>query len=349
MSRALKLIAAVLLAACAAAAQTPASGGEQAEAARLNAEVLKLYAAGKYDEALPLARRVLELREQAAGVEDAAVASALNNLAAIHIRKGKGGEAERLLLRSLAVYEKLGRAQSDAVADVAMQLGLIKLEARDYKESLGYMNRALEVKEKLHGTDGAQLAPVLLNLTDLNFLRGAHDAAYVSLGRALSILKARPPKKDLVTATRLKSYYCPLMALGREENWDLASRVGNVIWRLEEPERAAEIEKQLKERKARGMDDDGYAEGAVLNGKVISKPPPEYPNLAKDQRVAGVVVVKILVDEAGKVIEANALCGHPLLARASVDAARQARFTQTLLSGMPVKVSGIITYNFVLQ
>jgi len=41
--------------------------------------------------------------------------------------------------------------------------------------------------------------------------------------------------------------------------------------------------------------------------------------------------------------------GHPLLQQAAVAAARQAKFTPTKLNGSPVKVSGILTYNFVLE
>ncbi|MDT7778715.1 MAG: hypothetical protein QOC99_1227, partial [Acidobacteriota bacterium] len=37
------------------------------------------------------------------------------------------------------------------------------------------------------------------------------------------------------------------------------------------------------------------------------------------------------------------------LQQAAVAAARQARFSPTLLSGQPVKVSGVITYNFMLE
>jgi protein TonB len=58
--------------------------------------------------------------------------------------------------------------------------------------------------------------------------------------------------------------------------------------------------------------------------------------------------VQIIVDEEGYVISARAVSGHPLLQQAAVFAARQARFTPTLLEGRPVKVSGVITYNFVL-
>jgi protein TonB len=59
--------------------------------------------------------------------------------------------------------------------------------------------------------------------------------------------------------------------------------------------------------------------------------------------------VKVWVDETGAVIRLNAVCGHPVLAEASVEAARRARFSPTLLDGKPVKVTGFITYNFVLQ
>ena len=87
----------------------------------------------------------------------------------------------------------------------------------------------------------------------------------------------------------------------------------------------------------------------VLNGKAISKPTPPYPPIAKAARASGQVVVQIVVDEGGKVISAKAVSGHPLLLQAAVQAAYQARFSPTLLSGQPVKVSGIITYQFNLQ
>ncbi|HEV7891939.1 MAG TPA: TonB family protein [Pyrinomonadaceae bacterium] len=89
--------------------------------------------------------------------------------------------------------------------------------------------------------------------------------------------------------------------------------------------------------------------GGVLNGKAISKPQPAYPPIAKAARASGTVTVQIVVDESGRVISASAVSGHPLLQQAAVSAARNARFSPTLLSGQPVKVSGVITYNFVLQ
>ena len=89
--------------------------------------------------------------------------------------------------------------------------------------------------------------------------------------------------------------------------------------------------------------------GGVLNGKAISLPKPAYPPIARAAHAAGTVVVQVTIDENGSVIAAHAVSGHPLLQSAAVGAARQARFSPTKLSGQPVKVTGVIQYNFVAQ
>ena len=89
--------------------------------------------------------------------------------------------------------------------------------------------------------------------------------------------------------------------------------------------------------------------GGVLNGKAISLPKPAYPPIARAARASGTVVVQVVIDENGSVISAHAVSGHPLLQAAAVGAARQARFSPTKLSGQPVKVTGVIQYNFVAQ
>lgn len=89
--------------------------------------------------------------------------------------------------------------------------------------------------------------------------------------------------------------------------------------------------------------------GGVLNGKAINLPKPAYPPIARAAHAAGTVVVQVLIDENGNVVSAHAVSGHPLLQAAAVGAARQARFSPTKLSGQPVKVTGVIQYNFVAQ
>jgi len=88
--------------------------------------------------------------------------------------------------------------------------------------------------------------------------------------------------------------------------------------------------------------------GGVLNGTALSLPPPAYPESAKRMKVQGIVTVEVVLDETGKVISANATDGPQMLRDAAVLAAKRARFSPTKLSGMPVKVSGVINYKFAL-
>jgi TonB family protein len=87
--------------------------------------------------------------------------------------------------------------------------------------------------------------------------------------------------------------------------------------------------------------------GGVLNGKATSLPKPNYPPAAKAVRASGSVSVQVMVDTSGNVTSAMAVSGHPLLRSAAVAAARSAKFSPTLLSGQPVNVTGVLTYNFV--
>ena len=90
-------------------------------------------------------------------------------------------------------------------------------------------------------------------------------------------------------------------------------------------------------------------QGGVLNGKALSLPKPDYPADAKTAGAAGTVAVQVTIDEIGNVIEAKAVSGHPMLQQPSVNAALQARFSPTSLMGEPVKVTGVIVYNFARQ
>jgi len=93
--------------------------------------------------------------------------------------------------------------------------------------------------------------------------------------------------------------------------------------------------------------DERTVSGGVLNGKATSLPLPDYPPAAKAVKAAGAVNVQILIDGEGNVVSASVVSGHPLLRQAAETAAMQAKFSPTQLNGQAVKVSGVLTYNFV--
>lgn len=86
--------------------------------------------------------------------------------------------------------------------------------------------------------------------------------------------------------------------------------------------------------------------GGVLNGKAKNLVQPTYPAAAKAVRASGAVNVQVTIDEKGNVISASAVSGHPLLRASAVEAAKASTFSPTLLSGEPVRVTGVIVYNF---
>ena len=94
------------------------------------------------------------------------------------------------------------------------------------------------------------------------------------------------------------------------------------------------------------VDRKGLIQGGVVNGKATSLPKPEYPEAARTLNIKGSVNVAIVIGKDGNVMSAAAVAGHPLLRKASVDAAKKAKFKPTYLEGQVVEVSGIIVYNF---
>jgi protein TonB len=89
--------------------------------------------------------------------------------------------------------------------------------------------------------------------------------------------------------------------------------------------------------------------GGVLQGNAIRRVQPTYPPIAKAAHASGAVQVQVTISEEGQVIEAAVISGHPLLRESALQAARQWTFRPTMLSGVPVKVQGILTFNFTLQ
>ncbi len=86
--------------------------------------------------------------------------------------------------------------------------------------------------------------------------------------------------------------------------------------------------------------------GGVVNGKAISLPKPAYSEEAKAAGASGAVNVQVTIDEEGNVISAKAVSGNELLRPAAEAAAKGAKFSPTMLSGQPVKIKGVIVYNF---
>jgi len=84
----------------------------------------------------------------------------------------------------------------------------------------------------------------------------------------------------------------------------------------------------------------------VITGEVVTRVQPVYPSIAKQINASGEVLVSVMINENGRVIDAKAIKGHPVLRAAAEEAARKWVFKPTLLDGKPVKQPGTLTFVF---
>lgn len=331
LNGALRLAALSLMLSVASVAQTipgQPQAQQTSEADKLNAKVLSLAREGKDTEALALARRVLDIREKELGREHPSVASALKNVAALNQRLGKTEDAKSFYKRALAIYEKAGETYAPQVINTLDAL----VSAEDNPtRAVSLSERSLALKEKSFGAKSIEVSAALFRLGHLNELLGNYSNAEQFFTRFIEAntgLKNGEPDDLGVAHMRMS---CLMRKKGKNSE-------------------AAKHQTLAEEVFRRVVDERGpVMESGIINGKAISKPQPAYPAEAKHKSAQGTIKVRMLVGETGTVLAACGEGGEPSLERASEFAAYSARFTPTLVNGKPVKVKGVITYNFVLQ
>jgi protein TonB len=89
--------------------------------------------------------------------------------------------------------------------------------------------------------------------------------------------------------------------------------------------------------------------GQIKEPKRLAGESPVYPDIAKQARVQGIVILEATISPQGRVVEVKVLRGIPLLDQAAIDAVQTWVYTPTLLNGVPVPVIMTVTVNFKLQ
>ena len=311
-----------------------AQGGQDAELTRLNAELSKAYAAGNYETALTFATKIVEISRQSFGKEGRHVASPLKNLGFVQMAKGDGKAGQKTLEEAVSIFKKyadLNQAEGSAFASALETVAAIKMQG---ETSAGEENLELALKwrEKSNGPDSASTATTLATLANVKFWKRDYPAAAAFYKRALLIMAKTT--KDL-TEDNISIVYerakCSFRKAKSEQNF------GDV-----ETEYKSIINSRSDVKKAT------FVTGGVLNGKATFLAKPTYPDDAKKVRAGGAVAVQVLINEKGRVLSACAVPEANQLFAESVEiAALKSTYSPTLLAGTPVKVSGLIVYNFV--
>jgi TonB family protein len=328
-----------------------AQDAQSAESSRLTAQVLELYKQGKYAEAIPLAKRVLEI-EQAAAPDQPTVATALANLAELYFQKGADGDSEKLFQRAWLIYQT-HRLKTPVVSNALERLAQLAFKRGKYGDAVKLLEQSLSIREVSFGKESIPVADTLHEIANVHHANRKLDKAEPLYLRSIKIKEQVLGRAHANTVNAMRDYAClsirnnPLFGAPKNDDRDHELSEG------ETEERSIRARAQCwlygfekdcdtKPEKKPGK----FLE--VINGKAVKLAQPPYPGAARNLRISGRVYVAVRIDEAGAVEAATPVCGgHPLLNGAGVEAARASKFTPTLLSGTAVKVTGLIIYNFI--
>ncbi len=191
-----------------------ASPNWEAVADRLNAQVAELLEKQCLDEALPLARRAVDVTLKNRGPEHPDNIATINNLAWILQSQGRYGEARPLFEQSLGIAEKsLGQFHQTTVICRNNLAGLLSLQG-DLENARKEYARALAASEKELGPNALPLAGILSNLGGLLGMEGNSEAAISMYRRAFAIMESHPESSPADMAQALNNAAAELVDCG---------------------------------------------------------------------------------------------------------------------------------------
>jgi protein TonB len=86
----------------------------------------------------------------------------------------------------------------------------------------------------------------------------------------------------------------------------------------------------------------------VAGGLLLQKTSPVYPQIAREARVSGTVVIQATISKTGALENLRVVSGPTMLRQSAMDAVKTWRYKPYLLDGQPVDVETTVSVNFSL-
>jgi protein TonB len=86
----------------------------------------------------------------------------------------------------------------------------------------------------------------------------------------------------------------------------------------------------------------------VAGGLLVQKTAPAYPQMAREARVSGTVVIQATISKTGTIENLHVVSGPTMLRQPALDAVKTWRYKPYLLDGEPVDVETTVSVNFSL-
>lgn len=324
----------------AATAQTLPNDSAKADLQKTNAEIVRLFQQGKYDEALPLAQKAVGLTEQIFGKGDLEMARALRNLGFVQNAKNDTRAAEDAFEAALDIYKKfpdLDKQNGETFAEMLESLAFIKFQKRMDSAESNY-EMALAWREKTAGADSIKTARALSALANISYWRKDYKKSAKLFQRVLEILGKNTEKASDETAL---VYYRTECAFRKAEIEDEFAPL------KQKYSERANLKTKGDLTKTAGSPDAQMIKKGVINGSALSLAKPAYSVEARRANAEGRVEVQVIIDEKGEVIYACAVkSDHYTLTEGAEASAYQSKFAPTILDGKPIRIIGTLVYNF---
>lgn len=327
------LILICLLGTVAANAQQQQSSA-QGEVDMLNDEVVRLLNIGRFKEALPIAESALKKCEKASGKDSSKIIGPLKNLGAIYVELYKINNSVETYKRILKLQESQFGQNDKVLIDTLLLLGKQLSYDSDKNISLSTYNRALKIAENNYEQDSKELIPILQSIALSYVDDRKYTLAINQFERLLSLQQKHLGPEHIETAESLIYYSVMLRHSGKIKEADTYDEKVKLIFKSMPASDGPKIMR---------------VSGGVLQGKGIYKVEPVFPLIAKTNRIGGIVNMQITVDEAGFVSLVEPLSGPSELIESSIEAAKQWRFILTTIQGKPVKIQGVLIFNYTLN
>ena len=231
-----------------AATVVPSSASQTNNVTELAKRVASLYEQDRYAEAIPLAERVLAIREKTLGPNHPIVAMALNDLAVMYLFAGRSADAEPLYNRALAIFEKLYGPNNPAVAAELYSVGFLYYHEGRYSDAEPLLKRSLAIWEKTLGPTHPEVAHTLATLALVYVEQHRYGEAEASGERSLAIAKrsSGPQSADLAAVQSnlamifkdegryadAETLYKQALAIGEKvygpDNFNITTRLNNL-------------------------------------------------------------------------------------------------------------------------
>jgi len=303
-----KLIIIILIASFSAFAQTP----EEEALKKSNVNIAFAQSNKKYDDAIKFAHQSVDLSLKIYGGDNRLTAIAYENLGLLYREDKKYKPAAENLQKAIEIYQKDVKKNGKDLASVYEKLALAQILDNQIIEAEKSYLKATEIAESVYGKDSKEVFQPTLSTAVFYAQRENAENSLKYFIKSFD-LAAKNYGVESDEFETVDIYHLYFLGMGYRSK-DFMKKKSEIV---------------------------GYEIGVPIS---LSKP--VYPKSLGEAGVKGKIIVKVWVDEQGKVKSAKAVYGTMSFAGPAESAAKWSKFKPAIKNGKPINFVSYVAYHF---